>query len=132
MSSPPAAPPSEWASPERLREEAAFAALQYGGSSEETAVPSSIEEALLQAREWAHQVQQLKKAVATLREASPAAERKRGECHARLPTVQDVLAVVSQRLSAPPMSSSTVGASRPTPEDAEAPPQRSARATPRL
>ena len=51
VSSPPAAPPSGRASRERLREEAAFAALQYACSFEGTAVPSSIEEALLQARE---------------------------------------------------------------------------------
>ena len=122
MSSPPAAPPSEQASPQRLREEAAFAALQYACSFEETAVPSSIEEALLQAREWVHQVQQLKKAVAMLREASTAAEHKRGEHHAKLRAVQDVLAVVIQVLAAPPMSSSAVGAPCPAPEDAKTAP----------
>ena len=52
--------------------------------------------------------------------ASTAAERERIEHHAELHTVQDVLAVVTQRLTAPLMSSSTVGASRPAPEDAAA------------
>ena len=54
--------------------------------------------------------------------ASTAAERGRIEHHAELYTVRDVLAVMSQRLTAPLMSSSTVGASCPAPEDAEAAP----------
>ena len=122
MPPPPAAPPSGRASTERLLEEAALAALQYSCSFEGTAVPPSIEEALLQACEWAHQVQQLEKAVVKLREASIAAESERGEHHAKLRAVQDVLAVVSQCPAAPPKSSSTGKASRAAPKDAEAGP----------
>ena len=69
-------------------------------SGSATDPPTSIEEGLLQAREWAHHVQQPKKTVATLREASTAAQRERGEHHAKLRSVQDVLAVVIQRLEA--------------------------------
>ena len=57
-----------------------------------------------------------------LGEAFAAGERERVEHHAKLRSVQDILAVVSQRLAAPLMSWSTVGASRPTPEDATAAP----------
>ena len=69
-----------------------------------------------------HQVQQLEATVAALREASAGGERERVENHAKLRGVQDILAVVSQRLAASPMSSSTVGASCPAPEDASAAP----------
>ena len=54
--------------------------------------------------------------------AITAADRERVELTARFRAVQDFLDVVSQRLAAPPMSSSTVGASRHAPEDAEAAP----------
>ena len=69
-----------------------------------------------------HQVQQLEATVAALCEASAAGELERVENHAKLRGVQNILAVVSQRLAAPPMSSSTVGASRLAPEDASAAP----------
>ena len=101
MSPPSAAQPYDRASPERLSEEAAFAALQYACSFEGATVPSPIEEALLQAREWVHQVRHLKKAVSTLPEASTAGEGERVEYHAKLCAVPDVLAVVIQRLAAP-------------------------------
>ena len=121
MSTPPAPRLSGRSSPERLREEAAFTALQYACSFEGAKVPPSVEQVLLQAREWMHQVQQLEATVKALGEASAAGERERVENHAKLRGVQDILAVVSQRLAAPPMSSSTVGA-RPAPEDATAAP----------
>ena len=122
MSSPLAAQPSGRASSECLREDTAFAALPYACSFEGKTVPSSVEEVLLQAPEWEHQVGHLKKAVVTLREASTAAESECVLHHEKLRAVQDVLAVVIQRLAAPPMSSSTFRASRPTPEDFEAAP----------
>ena len=122
MPTSPALPPSGRSSPERLREEGAFTGLRYACSFEGAKVPSSVEQALLQAREWMHQVQQPEATVAALHEASPAGERELVEKHANLRGVQDILAVVSQRLAAPPMSSSTVGASRPAPDDASAAP----------
>ena len=69
-----------------------------------------------------HQVQHFETIVTALREASTAAELKRVEHHARLRGVQDILVVASQSLTAPQMSSSTVGDSRPAPEDAAAAP----------
>ena len=69
-----------------------------------------------------NQVQQLETTVTVLREASAVGERERVEHHAKLHGVQDILAVVSQRLAVPPMSSSTVGDSRPAFEDATAAP----------
>ena len=122
MPTPPAPQPSGWSSPERIREEAAFTALQYACSFEGAKVPSSVEQALLQAREWMHQVQELEATVTALREASAAGEHKSVENHAKLRGVQDILAVFIQRLAAPPMSSSTVEASRPAPENATAAP----------
>ena len=120
MPTPPAPQPSGRSSPERLRKEAAFTALRYACSFEGPKVSSSVEKALLQAREWMHQVQKLEATVTALREASAAGERDRVENHAKLRGVQEILAVVSQRLAAPPMSSSTVRASRPAPEDTSA------------
>ena len=122
MPTPPAPQPSGRSSPERLREEAAFTALQYACSFEGDKVPSSVEQGLLQASEWMHQVPQLEKTVMALREASAAGERERVEHHAKLRGVQDILAVVSQRLAVPPMSSSTDGVFRPAPDDATAAP----------
>ena len=122
MPTPPAPQLSGRSSPERLREEAAFTALRYACYFEGAKVPSSVEQALLQAHGWMHQVQQLEATVAALRETSAAGELERFEHHAKLRGVQDILVVVSQRLAAPPMSSSTVGASRPAPEDATAAP----------
>ena len=122
MPTPPAPQPSGRSSPERLREQAAFTALRYACSFEGAKVPSSVEQGLLQAREWMQLDQQLKATVAALREAFAAGERERVENYAKLPSVQDILEVVSHRLVAPLMSSSTVGASRPAPEDASAAP----------
>ena len=122
LPTPPAPQPSGRSSPERLRGEAAFGALQYAFSFEGEKVPSSVYQALLQAREWMHQVQQLDTTVTALHEASTAAERECIEHHVKLRGVQDILAVVSQRLVALPMSSSTVGATRPALEDAAATP----------
>ena len=119
---PPAPQSCGRSSPERLREEATFTALQYACSFEGATVPSSVEQAVLQAREWMHQVQQLETTVTALREASAAAEREFVEHHAKIRGVQEILPVVSQLLAAPLMSSSTVGASRPAPEDAMAAP----------
>ena len=118
----PAPQPSGRSSPERIREQAAFTALPCACSFEGAKVPSSVEQALLQAREWMNQVQQREANVAALREASPVGERENVKNHAKLRRVQDILEVVSQRLPAPPMSSSTVGAYRPAPEDASAAP----------
>ena len=128
MPTPPAPQTSCRSSLERLREEAAFTALKYACSFEGARVPSSIEQALLQVLEWMHQVQHLETTVTALCEASAAGERERVEHHAKLRGVQDILAVVSQRFTAPPMSSSAVGASHPLPEDATvAPPAKRTR-----
>ena len=119
----PSAPqPSGWSSLERLREEAAFTALHYACSFEGATVPSSVEQVLLQARECMNQMQQMKTSVTALRETSTAVERERSEHHVKLRGVQDILVVVIQRLAAPPMPLSTVGAARPAPEHAAAAP----------
>ena len=84
MPTPPELQPSGRSSPERLHEKAAFTALQYACSFEGAKVPSSVEQALLQARECMHQVQQLEATVTALREASAAGERECVENHAKL------------------------------------------------
>ena len=125
---PPSASPTGRNSAERLREEAALAALQYACSFEGASAPSTVEQALLQARDWMHRVRQLEKTNAELRASAKVAMRERVEHHAKLRAVQDVLAVVGQRLAGPPMASPTVGASRPSPDTPDAgPPSKRAR-----
>ena len=85
-------------------------------------VPSSVEQALLQSSEGMHQMQELETTVTALRESSAAGECERVEHHAKLRGIQGILAVVSHRLAAPPMFSSTVGASGPALEDSTAAP----------